>query len=628
MLQAIRTRAGGIVVKGLFALLIISFGYWGIYTRSPYGDSKSPDAVVATVGDQSIRAEDLETALQPTLERLRAQFGGSIDPQQAKQLGIVDTVLEQLVDRSLLQQEVRRLHLEVSDQVIRSVISGDPNFKGADGRFDKSLFTQVLAMNHLTEDQFVARMRRDIPASDVIHVLTAAAQVPAPVVAALYRYRNEKRIAEIVSLPVSEAGDVGQPSDPDLASFYDTHQDLFRTPEFRGFTLASLSPADVEHTVEIPEGKLRQEYEERKDEFESPERRDVEQILAPSKEKADQAAAALGEGKEWNEVATTVAGMDPDTIDLGLLKREELPHQLADIAFDLPVNQPSAPVETPLGWHILRVTKIEPAATQSFEDAKPKLMAELQHEDAVDQVYKVANQVDDALAAGGTLVDVAAKLGLKTTVVAAADVGGRDPDGKPVALPVTATDVLKAAFAAGENETTRVAETQDNAIFVLHLDKVMPPQVKPLAEVKDKAIAAWQAEKRRDKVEQQAKDLAAAVKPDATLAGVAAEKGLTATTSAPLARRPGRDTTVSSALLGKLFQAKQGEIVTAVDPTGAYVAQLKEIQEPEAVPEGAAAELSHQLSNAAQLDLAQEFTAALRKRYPVDIHHDAVDRLF
>ena len=36
MLQAIRTRAGGIVVKVLFGLLILSFGFWGIYTRSPY----------------------------------------------------------------------------------------------------------------------------------------------------------------------------------------------------------------------------------------------------------------------------------------------------------------------------------------------------------------------------------------------------------------------------------------------------------------------------------------------------------------------------------------------------------------------------------------------------------------
>ncbi|MBV8492822.1 MAG: SurA N-terminal domain-containing protein, partial [Alphaproteobacteria bacterium] len=51
MLQAIRTRAGSIIVKVLFGLLIISFGFWGIYTRSDYFQGHSPDTVVATVGD-------------------------------------------------------------------------------------------------------------------------------------------------------------------------------------------------------------------------------------------------------------------------------------------------------------------------------------------------------------------------------------------------------------------------------------------------------------------------------------------------------------------------------------------------------------------------------------------------
>jgi len=54
MLQAIRSRAGSLVVKVLFFLLILTFMAWGI------GDifsNLSTDRVVASVGDQSIRAE-------------------------------------------------------------------------------------------------------------------------------------------------------------------------------------------------------------------------------------------------------------------------------------------------------------------------------------------------------------------------------------------------------------------------------------------------------------------------------------------------------------------------------------------------------------------------------------------
>jgi peptidyl-prolyl cis-trans isomerase D len=99
MLQAIRTRAGGIIVKVLFGLLILSFGFWGIYTRSPFFQDKSPDAAVATVGSRDIRADTLQAALQPALERLRAQLGSALDPAQIKQLGVVDAVLDQIIDR-------------------------------------------------------------------------------------------------------------------------------------------------------------------------------------------------------------------------------------------------------------------------------------------------------------------------------------------------------------------------------------------------------------------------------------------------------------------------------------------------------------------------------------------------
>jgi len=198
MLQAIRTRAGGIIVKVLFGLLIISFGFWGIYTRSDYFQGHSPETVIATVGDDNIRADDLQRVLQPSLERLRAQLGGAIDQQQIKQFGVVDNLLAQLIDRDLLDQEAARLQLEASDEVIRSAIYDNPAFRGPDGRFDRGLFNQVLIMNRLTEDQLIARLHRDLPRADLLQAITTGVTLPRPIVETLYRYRGEKRLADIV----------------------------------------------------------------------------------------------------------------------------------------------------------------------------------------------------------------------------------------------------------------------------------------------------------------------------------------------------------------------------------------------------------------------------------------------
>src|SRR5580692_7741795 len=102
MLQAIRSKATSFVVKLLFGLLIVTFGLWGI------GDifrSRGPDTTVATVGGMDISAQQVSTAVQTQIEPLRGLFGGSIDADQAKQLGVVDQALQQIVSQDLIQLE-------------------------------------------------------------------------------------------------------------------------------------------------------------------------------------------------------------------------------------------------------------------------------------------------------------------------------------------------------------------------------------------------------------------------------------------------------------------------------------------------------------------------------------------
>jgi peptidyl-prolyl cis-trans isomerase D len=626
MLQAIRSRAGSFVVKGLFAVLIATFVIWGIGDIFRLRGTQQP--VVATVAGREITVQDLQTALQPALERLSTQLGKTIDVKQAKRLGIVDTILAQLIDRDLVDREAERLRLDVSDDVIRSAIFGNPNFRTPQGTFDRALFNEVLARNNLTEGQYIELLRRDVPRADLLRAITAGAAAPQPLLDLLYRYRDEKRIAEIVPLPVAKAGDVGQPSASELEKFYQAHRDLFRAPEYRGFTVASLVPDDIAKDFKVPEAKLKEEYEERQGEFVVPERRQVQQILAPSEAKAQAAEAALAAGKPWQQAATTIAGQDRGTIDLGLVRAQELPKPLADAAFSLPLNKPSQPIKSPLGWHILRVTKIVPPQTKSFAEAKPELTAAAARREAADHIQEIGNHVDDALAGGAGLEATAEKFGLKLTRITAADEHGMAPDGKPVSLPIAPSRVLKYVFASEQGQPSRVYHTDDGGIFVIRTDKITPPHVRPLAEVKEQAIAAWQAEQRRRKIDRQAKALVTAVKNGTPLARAAAQQGLSATTSPPLSRDAANDAGVPPALITKLFAVKPGAAVTIADDSGAYVAQLAKVEVPKMPKPADTSALAAAAATALQTDLTAEFTAALRRDYPVRIHRDTLDRQF
>jgi peptidyl-prolyl cis-trans isomerase D len=625
MLQAIRTRAGSLIVKLLFGFLILSFAVWGI------GDifrSRSQDTTVATVGDRKIRVEELQNAMQRALENLRARTGQSFDMEQAKQLGLVGRVFGELVDQKLLDQEAGRLDLDVSDAVVRNAILADPTFMGPGGHFDRARFDAVLAQSRMNEGQFVEEMRQALPRVQIAHAVTAAATVPSAVVDALYRYRDQKRVAEFVSLPVDKAPDPGQPSPEALQKFYEAHRDAFRAPEYRALTLASLTPADLAATIQIAPEKLQDAYKDQEDELRTPERRQVEQILTTSEEKAKAAESALAAGRDWKEVATKIAGQNPDTIDLGLVEQNELPAAVGKAAFALKPNTPSQPVKSPLGWHILRVLKVLPASTESFEQAKPKLLEKLRHDAALDRIYEIGNHVDDALAGGAGLDAAAAKYGLKLTKVAAIDETGAGPDGKPLSLPVAPQDVVKLAFNTEQGRTSRVINSEDNGLYVLRVDGATPPRVRPLAEVNDRAVAEWQAEQRRQAVAKQAEALKAAVGPGTKLAAAAAAKGLTAATTKPFTRDPQANAQLPPALVAQLFAAKPGDVVVSEDQKGYYVARLDKIEVPQTVAAADTAGLSQDLTQAWRADLGAELSDALKRRFPVAVNRDALAKAF
>src|SRR6185312_12027535 len=131
MLQAIRSQAGSLVVKILFAVLIISFGVWGI--ADVFRQRTPAETTVAEVGNISIKADELQRNVNREMESLRRMFGGAVTSDQAKQLGVVDNVLQRMVSNDLLVLEERRLGLLVDDQVVRNAVYANPAFHNSSG---------------------------------------------------------------------------------------------------------------------------------------------------------------------------------------------------------------------------------------------------------------------------------------------------------------------------------------------------------------------------------------------------------------------------------------------------------------------------------------------------------------
>ncbi len=627
MLQAIRSKASSVVVKILFGVLVLSFGVWGI------GDifrNAATNTVAAKVGDRKIDVQELGQAVRQDAERWRqALHGATLDSEQLKQLGIVDSALQRLIDRELVELEIRRLRLAVSDAAVDDLIRSNRAFQNDKGVFDPQLYQQFVASQHMTLPQFKASLRDDLVHQQLDQALIDGVAPPSELVDALYRSRAEKRTAEVLVLPPSAAADPGTPGEADLQAFYDKHQDDFRVPELRSFSLGVLSVDDVAAEIKVPDDKLHEEYQNRAAEFHTPEQRHFEQILLPDEAKAKEAAAELAQGKDFAEVAQAVAGAAPDTLDLGFFKKDDLPPQLADPAFALKQGETSQPIEDALGWHILRLTEVKAEETQPFDSVKDKLAQEVAHDMAADQIEKIRDKVEDALAGGTSFAEVTQRFGLKQSKIDSVDANGRGADGKPVELPGSGADILKTAFDTPAGQVSQLTELGDNGYYLLQVDTVTPATVKPLDAVKAQVVPLWQQEKRDASLAQLAKEIADEVTAGNKLADIASPRKLESFTTAPLTRAGG-DPKVPASLVASLFGAKPGAAVFAQGSDGYVVAQVKDVLPADPAKDAQqVTQFSDRLvAPGMRDDMLQEFDKALRQRYSVTIDPAVVARAF
>lgn len=623
MLDTLRRGASSLVAKILFGILVVSFAIWGI------GDifrGAGKQSWVAKVGDQEISGTALGNEYQRYLEQVRPMFQGKLDSELAKKLGFPKQVLQRMIGQALFNQAAHDLGIKVSNKTVRDRIESEPSFRGPGGKFDEFVFRQALARAGYTEEVFVETLRRELARNLVTATVQASGAAPKEMVDAIYKVRQEKRIADSVTIADTAMPDPPEPDEAALAAYHKENAAAFTAPEYRSITYATLTAENLAKDIEVSEDDLKQAYEDDKGHFGTPELRTVQQMVLPDEAAAKRAQDMLSQGKDFAAVAKEVANEDKDAIDLGTVTKEQLPPELRDVAFALQADGVSAPIKTALGWHILKVTAIKPTSAKTFEQVHDQLRQEVAQDRARDKMDTIANKLDDTLASGATIEEAADKLGLKAVTVNAVDMQGRGADGEPVAgLP--GGSFLSTAFSTPEGKPTTLTEIPNDGYFVLRVNKVTPSALRPLDSVRDQVASAWKGQQRHKEAKVKAEEIAAKVKGGQSLSQAVTGTRLDVKTVGPFQR--GEKETLPEAVVNAIFQGKTGDVSTGEAPDGYVVAQLREIipANPATDKDGVAG-IQQQLDGAMGNDFLVEYGSALEARYPVRINEKAFDALF
>lgn len=649
MLSAIRALARNpIAIALILGPIILGFMIFGVSDVFVQSGSS-----VATVQNERVSAMDFAESWEYRLREVQ-QEQPTMTADQARELGLSDAVLNQLIIQAQLRAVSRNMGLEVSNRQVANEIAGYGAFiDPVTGRFDQDSYRQFLAEQRMSEQRFEANVQRDLLSRQLIDALFAGIDVPDAFAQQLYQYSYEERVIRGLVIPPEAAGDIDDPTDEQLqAVIDDTLNDetpandfFFQNPERRSFTLVRFRVADFTRNVEVSEEDIRAQYDYEVEggELGEPALRSYVQIRVEDQEAAEAAAERLAAGEDADAVAEAVGGDTP------FAETERQSYQIPDDAlaealFEMETGEARA-VEGAFGWFAVAVTDGREATIPTFEERESEIRELLARAEAENAMYEAMGLFEEARGGGATLEEASVLAETFYEAFQPITRNARNAEGMPAGTLLNEDDqaaqyffffldtevqpeILDAVFEQLVGYATELQPYGESDYFAIRVDEVLPSEVMPLDEVREDAEALWRihsVDERLNALAETALDRARAGESLDTIAAdiPGARVETTTVTRGESAAPFGRET------IGVAFQIDPGtfEHAGSADRRSHIILTVDEVIAPETVVEADLAALTDQSDTRYSQDIDAAFVSALSERYPATINTQLRDQV-
>ncbi|SIN87885.1 SurA N-terminal domain-containing protein [Vannielia litorea] len=609
MAQSAGKKAGNIVIWVLMGLLILGLGGFGV---TNFGSSIN---AIGKVGEEPIPVNEYYRELVSEISAEEREQGRQISIADAEQLGVLSRVRTRLTNRAALDNEAARIGLSVGDERVREQVLAAPAFQGIDGKFDRAAYQGVLRNRGMSVEEFENGVRKDTARTILQGAVVGGVPAPTTQIDALLGYFGERRSFRWATFSADQLAEpLPEPSDAQLTAYYQENTADFTLPQMKRITYAWVLPEMLVDTVEIDEDSARKLYESKASEFRQPERRLVERLIFPSDEAAAEAKAQLDDGSATFQSLVEARGLTLEDVDLGEVTRAALPGEAGEGVFGLSEPGVAGPFPTDLGPALFRMNGILAAVDVPFEEARADLVEELAQERARRVISDMEIEIEDRLAEGATLEELAEETELELRRIDWWEASGED---------IANYNAFRdAALTLTDDDFPTVIRLEDGGIFAMRLDEILDPRVQEIDAVRPKVLAGWEAQETEKRLRVQAAELQAQIEAGAPLSSSAA----------PVDEAEGqtRDAFIEGtppALVTTAFELEEGGSAILEGFGKVYLLQLTGVQPVDMENERIALLsqlLTQQAAQSLSVDLYSAFASAVAASAGVEIDNGAL----
>jgi peptidyl-prolyl cis-trans isomerase D len=398
MLRTLRNQTQSIFFKAFLVLLIIGFAAWGVGDLSGNSNQNS----VLSVGKQKITSEEIINELNKV--RYRMQQRPSIN--EAIKNGILNDIINKFEQEILINAEAKKLNLYVPLNIQTMAIRDEQAFKDPLGKFSQVRFLKSLNNAGLNEEKYLDMINTEAYFKQLSMPISLNKTYNTKIVKKLIEWQNEVREIDYFFLDKIKENKIKVPDANDLQVFYNEYKDLYKIPVTKNFKYIEIQPSDFKKKITVNDKIIKEIYESEITKYTSNEERSLYQVISQDIDKANAFIKKLKENDDFVKLAKDQFSLSKKDIDIGFVKKYELPKETKKQIFDGKTKDVIGPIKTKFGYAIYQLNTINPKKTTSYKDAYAEIKRELLNELSLELLYKDISSIEESIDQGDNLEEI------------------------------------------------------------------------------------------------------------------------------------------------------------------------------------------------------------------------------
>ena len=395
MMETIRTAANHIVVKIIFAIIILSFIFTGIGFFGFGGGNNARDAqqYIAKVNGEGISRAQFEAQAR----EITSSSAG--DPAFIKQLR--RNVLYSQITNFLSYKFAEQLNANISNESVKEFIKKQQVFF-ENGKFSNKKYLQLISENGYTPDSYGETLKTYLQQQQVINALVNSSFV-LPIDSELANLKDQTRTVytSTLSPKVVNMDDV-KITIEDEKKYYEEHKSEFYRKERVKFNYILNEKYNYIDKIRVTDEEVQKQFQKNKKDYSFPERQAYSVIYVTDKEQADDIMKDLSSGGNFETIVKTVNQASSTSPygkngSLGWFTMDDsLPQAFKDANLKK-VGQISKPIKVDDGYVIVKLDNVQKSRVMDFDYAKHMITSKLQEEKLNAIFYSVENKIQAAV---------------------------------------------------------------------------------------------------------------------------------------------------------------------------------------------------------------------------------------